>query len=173
MHQQAGLCWRCIEGLRRLMSAIVVVLFVIMMTAVLVQVGSRYLFNYGTAWATELSTFCQVWLVLLGGGVAMARHQHMAIDMLPAMLPLRYARIASVLVALIILGFLGAMAWGSIPLIRLGMMQTSPAMGTPLWVVYGCLPIGAIYMTLELIVSVRARWDQPFGVPEIIDSEVA
>src|SRR5690606_31708513 len=105
--------------------------------------------------------FCQVWLVLLGGGVAMARHQHMAIDLLPARFSLPYARAASILIALVIFSFLAAMAYGSIPLIQLGTLQSSPAMGTPLWIVYACLPMGAVYMTLELVVSVVQRWDDP------------
>jgi len=155
------------------MSAIVVVLFAVMMGVVLLQVGSRYLLSYSTAWATELSTFCQVWLVLLGAGVAMARNQHMAIDLLPAMLPLFYARIASILIALVVLLFLGMMAYGSIPLVRLGTVQSSPAMGLPLWVVYACLPIGAVYIALELVVSVVRRWNNPFAAPELVDAEVA
>jgi len=163
MRQYSGICWRCIDGLRRSMSGVVIVLFCVMMGAVLLQVGSRYLLSYTTAWATELSTYCQVWLVLLGAGVAMARHQHMAIDLLPAMLPLRYARFVSVLIACVTMGFLAAMAYGSIPLIRLGAHQVSPAMGLPLWAVYGCLPLGAFYIALELVVSVARRWDEPFA----------
>ncbi|MGO1766532.1 C4-dicarboxylate ABC transporter permease [Advenella sp. S44] len=164
---------RWVNRLQQLMSAIVVVLFTVMMGVVLLQIGSRYLLSYATAWATELSTFCQVWLVLLGAGVAMARNQHMAIDLLPAMLPLRYARIASILIALVVLLFLGMMAYGSIPLVRLGTVQSSPAMGVPLWLVYACLPIGAAYIALELVVSVVRRWDNPFAAPEIVDVEVA
>lgn len=173
MSQDIGACWAWVNGLRRFMSGIVVLLFCIMMGAVLLQVGSRYLFNYTTAWVTELSTFCQVWLVLLGGGVAMARNQHMAIDLLPAQFSLPYARIASIVIALVVFVFLGAMAYGSLPLLRLGFMQVSPAMGVPLWIVYGCMPLGALYIGLELVVSVIHRWDAPFASPEISDVEVA
>jgi len=173
MDQQMHGYWRWVEGLRRLMSGIVVALFVIMMASVLLQVGSRYLFSYTTAWATELSTFCQIWLVLLGAGIAMARNQHVAIDLLPGMLPLRYAQIASVLSAVVILVFLGAVVYGSMPLIRLGFMQSSPAMSIPLWIVYACLPIGALYIALELVVSVIRRWNDPFAAVDTLDAEVA
>jgi TRAP-type C4-dicarboxylate transport system permease small subunit len=173
MSQDIGACWAWVNGLRRFMSGIVVFLFCIMMGAVLLQVGSRYLFNYSTAWVTELSTFCQVWLVLLGSGVAMARNQHMAIDLIPAQFSLRYARIASVVIALVILIFLGAMAYGSIPLLRLGLLQVSPAMSVPLWMVYACMPLGALYIALELVVSVIHRWNAPFAVPEVTEVEAA
>lgn len=162
MPQYPGMCWRVIDGTRRLMSGLVIVLFAMMMAMVLIQVGSRYLMNYPTAWATELSTYCQVWLVLLGAGVAMARNQHMAIDMVPAMLPLNARRVASVLVALVTLGFLIVLAYSSFPLIELGAQQSSPALGMPLWIAYACLPLGAFYIALELIISVVRHWDDPF-----------
>jgi len=163
--------WCVIDKLRLIFSVVVVVLFCVMMGSVLAQVGGRYLFSYTTAWATELSTFCQVWLVLLGGGIAMARNQHLAIDLLPAQLPLPYARAASIMIALVILTFLGAMAYGSIPLVKLGLMQTSPAMGTPMWMIYACLPVSALYMALEVVSSVNRNWDDPFAVPAILDAE--
>jgi TRAP-type transport system small permease protein len=159
-----------IHALRKTMSAIVVLLFSIMMIAVLVQVGGRYVFNYSIAAAAEIATFGQIWLVMLGSGIAMARRQHVAIDLFPAKLPLPLARAASILIAAVTIAFLGVLAYGSIPLLRLGMMQTSSAMQTPMWVIYICLPAGAAYIALELIVSVIERWDDPFA-PNRSDAE--
>ena len=75
-------------ALRFVVSGVVILLFSVMMISVLVQVGGRYVFNYSIAQASEIATFSQIWLVLLGSGVAVARGQHVAIDMLPAKLPL-------------------------------------------------------------------------------------
>ena len=152
-----------IHVLRRAMSVVVVLLFSIMMIAVLVQVGGRYVFNYSIAAATEIATFSQIWLVMLGSGIAMARRQHVAIDLLPAQLPLPLARAASVLIAILTVSFLAVLAYGSLPLLRLGMMQTSSAMQMPMWIMYVCMPVGAAYITLELIVSVGERWADPFA----------
>ncbi|GGE41344.1 hypothetical protein GCM10007276_18430 [Agaricicola taiwanensis] len=162
-----------VHGLRSVISAIVVLLFCVMMGAVLVQVGGRYIFNYSIAMATELATFSQIWLVLLGSGVAMARNQHVAIDFLPAMLPLPLARVAMVLIAAVTIAFLAVLAWGSLPLLRLGTMQTSSAMHLPMWVMYSCLPAGAFYIALELMVSVCNRWEDPFPNAEDTEAEVA
>ncbi|TKT69729.1 TRAP transporter small permease [Aquamicrobium sp. LC103] len=153
----------CIHALRKAMSAIVILLFSLMMIAVLVQVGGRYVFNYSIAGAAEIATFSQIWLVMLGSGIAMARHQHVAIDFLPAQLPLPLARAASILIVLVTIGFLCVLAYGSVPLLRLGIMQTSSAMQLPMWVMYLCLPVGAAYVALELVVSIVERWDDPFA----------
>ncbi|MBT9386633.1 TRAP transporter small permease [Pseudooceanicola sp. CBS1P-1] len=153
-------------ALRHLVSAAVILLFSAMMIAVLVQVAGRYIFDYSVAQASEIATFSQVWLVLLGAGVAVARGQHVAIDMIPAQLPLPLARVALVVIALIIAAFLCVLAWGSLPLMKMGAFQMSPAMRVPMKYVYLCLPIGSAYMMLELLLSVIQRWRLPFPPPE-------
>ncbi|SDJ16537.1 TRAP transporter small permease [Salipiger marinus] len=160
-------------ALRRVVSGVVILLFSVMMTAVLVQVAGRYVFNYSIAQAAEIATFSQIWLVLLGAGVAVARGQHVAIDMLPARLPLPMARVALVAIALVTVTFLAVLAWGSQPLLRMGEFQTSPALRIPMKWIYLCLPMGAAYMALELLLSVLQRWDDPFPPPQVDDAEEA
>ncbi|MGX5722942.1 TRAP transporter small permease [Shinella zoogloeoides] len=160
--------------LRKAMSAIVILLFSLMMIAVLAQVGGRYVFNYSIAAASEIATFSQIWLVMLGAGIAMARHQHVAIDLVPAQLPLPLARAASLLIAAVTVAFLCVLAYGSLPLLRLGAMQTSAVMQLPMWLMYLCLPAGAAYIALELIVSVVERWNDPFATnPSDSEEEAA
>ena len=159
--------------LRRAVSALVVVLFSVMLIAVLAQVAGRYFFNFSIAQAAEIATFCQIWLVLLGAGVALARGQHVAIDVLPSQLPLPLARLALIAIALVSAAFLAVLAYGTLPLIKLGQFQTSPALQMPMKYMYACLPVGAIYMMLELVLSVVQRWDDPFPPPSVETEEEA
>ena len=159
--------------LRRAVSAIVVVLFSVMLIAVLAQVAGRYFFNFSIAQAAEIATFCQIWLVLLGAGVALARGQHVAIDVLPSQLPLPMARLALIAIAAVSAAFLAVLAYGALPLIKLGQFQTSPALQMPMKYMYACLPVGAIYMMLELVLSVVQRWDDPFPPPSVETEEEA
>lgn len=152
--------------LRSAVSAVVVTLFAVMLAAVLVQVAGRYFFNFSIAQAAEIATFCQIWLVLLGAGVALARGQHVAIDVLPSQLPRPAARAALVLIALVTAVFLAVLAYGTLPLLKLGQMQTSPALRVPMVYMYACLPVGAGYMMLELLLSVIQRWHDPFPPPQ-------
>ncbi|MDT1062197.1 TRAP transporter small permease [Paracoccus sp. CPCC 101403] len=152
--------------LRAIVSAVVVALFSVMLVAVLVQVAGRYFLNFSISQAAEIATFCQIWLVLLGAGVTLARGQHVAIDLLPSKLPLAGARAALVLIALVSGAFLAVLAYGSLPLLKLGQFQTSPSMRVPMMYMYACLPVGAAYMILELFLSVVQRWDDPFPPPK-------
>ncbi|MTH79078.1 TRAP transporter small permease [Paracoccus aestuariivivens] len=159
--------------LRTIVSALVVLLFSVMLAAVLVQVAGRYFLNFSIAQAAEIATFCQIWLVLLGAGVALSRGQHVAIDILPAKLSLPAARVALIGIALVSGTFLAVLAWGSLPLLKLGEFQTSPSLRMPMKYMYACLPIGAAYMVLELILSVIQRWDDPFPPPQAETDEEA
>ncbi|WP_138471839.1 TRAP transporter small permease [Poseidonocella sp. HB161398] len=158
--------------LRRAVSAVVIALFAVMMASVLVQVGGRYLFGYPVAPASEIATFCQIWLVLLGSGVAIARSQHVAIDMLPAAMPLRVQRVLLAVIAAVTLGFLWVLGTNAGPLIKLGGFQTSPTLQIPMKYMYMCLPAGAAYMALEVLLALVQRWSDPFPEPSI-DEEAA
>ncbi|WP_172329585.1 TRAP transporter small permease [Mangrovicoccus sp. HB161399] len=158
--------------LRHAVSAVVIALFAVMMASVLVQVGGRYLFGYSIAPASEIATFCQIWLVLLGSGVAIARSQHVAIDMLPAALPLPAQRVLLVIIAAVTLGFLWVLGTNAGPLIKMGAFQTSPALRIPMKYMYWCLPAGAAYIALEALLALARRWSDPFPEPSI-DEEAA
>jgi TRAP-type C4-dicarboxylate transport system permease small subunit len=166
-----GLLQRICLYLRAGVSALVIVLFTVMMISVLVQVGGRYVFNYSIAAASEIATFSQIWLVLMGAGVAIAKGQHVAIDVVPAKLPLRLARVALISITLVVLAFLAVLGWGSMSLLRMGAFQTSPTMQLPMKYIYMCLPAGATYMALELLLSMLTRWNNPFPLPEPDEEE--
>lgn len=160
-------------ALRGVVSMVVVALFSVMLVSVLVQVAGRYFFGFSIAQAAEIATFSQIWLVLLGAGVAVSRGQHVAIDVLPSQLPLPAARTALVAIALVSAAFLVVLAYGTLPLMKLGQFQTSPSLRVPMKYMYACLPVGAGYMILELLLSVIQRWNDPFPPPQVETEEEA
>ena len=156
---------RMVAAVRWAVAALVVVCFAYMTVAVLAQVFGRYVFNYSISWTEETARYAQIWVVLMGAGIAMRRGLHVAVDALVALLPLRMARVLSLLIAAGSLWFLGVVVYGSVPLIELGwQFETSPVLQIPMWIIYLSLPLGALYLALELVARVVDRWDQPFGL---------
>ena len=161
----SGILARIVAGARLAVAVIVVACFAYMTLAVLVQVFGRYVFNYSISWTEETARYAQIWVVLMGAGIAMRRGLHVAVDALAAMLPLRWARVVSLVIAAGALWFLGVVIYGSLPLIELGwFFETSPVLQIPMWVIYLTLPLGASYFALELVARVVERWDRPFGL---------
>ena len=163
-----------IAGVRAAIEIVVIVCFAYMTLAVLVQVFGRYIFNYSISWTEETANFAQTWVVLMAAGITMRRGLHVAVDVLAAMLPLGLARTLSIFVTAGGIWFLGVVIIGSLPLIELGwMFERSPVLLVPMWIVYLCLPIGAFYFALEMVLSAIKRWDQPFGLRQSSDEESA
>ena len=158
---------RLAAALRFVAATIVVVCFAYMTLAVLAQVFGRYLFNYSISWTEETAKFAQIWVVFIGAGIAMRRGWHVAVDVLPSMLPLGAARAVSIVIAAACIGFLGLVVFGSLPLIELGFMfEVSPVLQVPMWIIYLCIPIGAAYFAVEIVLKVVERWDRPYGQPD-------
>lgn len=165
MNSVASVVGGTVKGLRAVAKWVVIACFVYMTLAVLAQVFGRYVFNYSISWTEETAKFAQIWVVLIGAGITMQRGLHVAVDVLAAMLPLKLARVLMVAVAAGCLWFLGVVVYGSLPLIELGwMFETSPVLQVPMWIIYLCLPLGACYFAIEIVASVIARWDRPFGI---------
>jgi len=152
-----------VAGVRALITGFVVLAFVYMTLAVLTEVVGRYLFGFSIAAVAETATWAQIWMVLLGAGVAMRHNMHVAVDVLPQLLPLWPARLLKLVLAAGCVWFLAVVFVGSLPLLRIGQMQTSPILGWPMWIIYLALPIGAVYFAIEIVIDVARRWGEPFG----------
>ncbi len=165
---------KTVHVLRTAVEWIVVACFIYMTLAVLAQVFGRYVFNYSISWTEETAKFAQTWVVLMGAGITMRRGLHVAVDVLAAMLPLGLRRALLLVVVFGCLWFLGIVIYGSIPLLELGwMFETSPVLQVPMWIIYLCLPFGAVYFGIEIVLSVIKRWDDPFTQPAPSDASSA
>lgn len=150
-----------VAGLRKLVAGLVVVFFAYMIIAVLVQIAGRYLFEFAIDWTAETATFAQIWMVLLAGGLAMRDNLHVSVDALTAHLPVSALRILIVVVTLPCLWFLSQAIAGSLALIDIGRIQSSPVLRLPMWIPYLSLPIGLGYFGLEFLLAMIARWQDP------------
>ena len=146
----------------------VITFYSYMVIAVVVQVFGRYVFNYSIGWATETATFSQIWMVLLAAGVAMRRNLHVGVDVLLSKLPNTGRRLLISISGLSAIWFLYQAVSGSLSMIQIGMIQTSPAIGLPMWLPYLSLPVGMTYFGLELIVHlIKKLRDPDDNTPEL------
>ena len=155
------ICGTLTAALRGIVTCAVILFYGYMAVAVLIQVLGRYVFNYSIGWAAETATFAQIWMVLLGAGIAMRRNLHVGVDVLAQKLPVPMLRLLTLVIGAICLWFLWRAIVGSFGLIRIGQIQTSPALGIPMWLPYLSLPIGLTYFAFELVLALLRRWRDP------------
>jgi TRAP-type C4-dicarboxylate transport system permease small subunit len=161
-----------LTGLRAVVDGGAILLFVYMVGAIFTQVIGRYVFNFSIAGAEETATFAQIWLVLLGAGIAMRRNQHVGIDVLIVRCPPLVQRLVLIVSTGLGLWFLWVLFSGSFRLIEVGTIMRSPAMQWPMSIPYLALPLGAAYFALELALAMAPRIlgrERPAADPALAD----
>ena len=139
--------------LRRIVDGVAICLFIYMAFAILVQILGRYVFNYSIAGTEETATFAQIWLVMLGAGIAMRHRQHVGVDVLIVRCPQWLQKLVGGLSFLLGLWFLVVVINGSFGLIAIGLMVKSAALRLPLVIPYAAIPVGMTYFALEFTIA--------------------
>lgn len=147
-----SVCSTLLRFIRKLVDVLGVVLFCYMVVAIFAQIMGRYVFNYSIAWAGESATLTQVWLVLLGAGIAMRHRQHVGIDILVNLCPPSVQRVTKAASFLLVIWFLAVVIVGSFSLIAIGMVVKSAALGVPMAIPYAAIPVGVTYFMLEFAI---------------------
>lgn len=149
-----------LNKIRSLINWLVIIFFSYMVIAVFYQVLGRYIFHYKLGIAAETATYAQIWMVLLAAGIAMKKNMHVGVDILLRVLPKKFQKIIIILSFILVLSFLILALKGCFALILVGFESTSPALGIPMWIPYLSVPIGIIYITLELLFVTISRYKE-------------
>ena len=135
--------------LRRTVDVVSILLLLAMTGLILIQILGRYVFNYSISWSEEAAIFAQIWLVMLGSGIAMRNRNHVGVDVLIALCPRAIQRIAKAASFLLGVWLLIVIIIGSFSLIAIGLIVKSAAMQIPLAIPYIAMPVGLSYFLLE------------------------
>jgi TRAP-type C4-dicarboxylate transport system permease small subunit len=138
--------------IRKVINYLVIIFFVYMVLAVFYQVLGRYIFNYKLGAAAETATMAQIWMILLASGIAMRKNMHVGVDILLRKLNVKAQKIIVTVSTIVISIFLIMVLKGSVQLIIVGAQSTSPAISIPMWIPYLSIPIGIVYIMLELLI---------------------
>jgi TRAP-type transport system small permease protein len=153
-----GAYTKVLSAIRAVASAWVIVTFTIMTIAVLAQVGGRYFFNYSIASSAEIATLSQIWMVLVGAGVAAREDIHARIDALVNKFPVPVRRMFSLATSALGIVFLLSIVVGAMPMLKNGQFQTTPTLGVPMWIPYLGLVIGPLYFAVEVADMAVRQW---------------
>lgn len=149
----------------------VIVTFMVMVIAALLQVISRYFFGYPLGWTGELAQIMMIWFAFLAVAVLVRRRRLMRVDALLIQLSPRWRAIVNGLVHLFAAGCIGWMAYLSVRLMDLAGKQVSTALKIPYPYIYLSITIGltgaAIYFLYCGITDLLAIREKLQGAPTI------
>jgi TRAP-type transport system small permease protein len=139
----------------RVNEALVVLLMMAMTALVLLNVVTRYGFQFSVTWAEELSRFLMIWVTYLGAGLALRQGNHVAFEYLQSLLPERTVVWLRTLIAVGILVFLAFLAYYGWEFSQLTMRQRSAVLGLQRGIVGLAIPVGAAVLGMHLLMTFR------------------
>lgn len=122
-----------------------------MAVVVFTQVLFRYLLNFPLFWTEELGRYLLVWSSLLGGAIALKRHEHIAVTFLTDRVPKKFRAVIGKCAMLLIIFQIAILTVGGVELVYLTKLQTSPALRIPMALPYLALPVGGCIMLVHAL----------------------
>ena len=123
-----------------------------MTIVVLLGVFTRYVLNDALPWTEEVARYILIWLSWLGGGIAMRRGSHIAVDLFIDKLSPPARAAIKFLGRVLILVFLTVCIVYGLDLVGRVAMQSTIALGISMQVPYASVPVGAGLMLYHLLV---------------------
>jgi len=133
-----------------------ILLLAMMSMLIVAQVLGRNLFDLGMPWADELSRFCGVALVFLGVPLLALRGSHVAVDMVPTMLPPAGRRACALIVETMVLAFGAISVWSIYAFLSRAWKFATPTLGIPNWVYYTPAAIALALLTIITVARIAA-----------------
>lgn len=144
--------------LQKCINWIIGMALMILLIVILAQTFFRYVIFYSLPWSEELSRYLFVVMILLGINIGITRDNFVRIDMIDGILPARFKPAMEVFRDLIALVVACAFVYSTLPLMRIGKFQRSPAMQITMDVMYGILFVGFCLAVLSIILKLLARF---------------
>ena len=145
--------------LKNLDAYVAGVLFAITMVLVIMNVFTRYIFNFVLAWSEEVATSCFVYTVFIGAAWCLRTRQHVGVDLLVERLPGKAREVVHLLTDVVILVLNSYITYLAVLFMRSSKAKTMPIMKISVNYLYAALLIGfglmAIYSLVHCIEDVR------------------
>jgi TRAP-type C4-dicarboxylate transport system permease small subunit len=143
---------------------VVLVIFWALAVIVFAQFFSRYVLNDSIAWTEEVARYLLITIAFAGAPIAVRKNTHIHVEFFYRYIPARVARVLSTAVDLIRIVFFAYATYLSYKIIGLMGAQYMTAIHVSMGVIYACVFIGFIAMTLRAVQVAWKQWRQGVSV---------
>ncbi len=153
-----------LKGLDRIIDALAAGFLLVTSLVLALQIFFRYVLNYPLAWPLEVSLFCFVWLVWLGGVGGMREEKQIRIEFAEKYLSRRILRILMPATTVLSLIFLGFVIFYGVQVAESQMSAVYDILPFSRGVLYAVAPVCGILMVISLV-RVLARQIRKYSPP--------
>lgn len=141
-----------ITSIRKLVKITIIAMFGLLVLVVFSQVIARFVFNDPFRWSEEMARYLQVWIIILTSTICVRKGTHLAVDYATYALPFVYKKLLKLLILLLIMFYVIIVTIYGVKIVNTIIMQSSPAMQIPMYLVYLAVPIGGFLMFVEALI---------------------
>lgn len=149
------------EGIRKVLSAVCVILLGAQVLIVAGVAAGRYFFDYTPAWGEKTALLCMVWFCLMSATLALFDDSHLRMTLIDNFVSERAVRYLNILVMAFIFGFGCFMLAAGAGLAVLSARNTMAGLGiSNIWL-YASVPVtGLSFMVVSLEKGKELLWDR-------------
>lgn len=142
-----------VDWIRRRAENIVAAMLAIMFVAFIIQIASRYFFNFPIGWSSELSVVAWLYMVLIGSALWLKESEEIRFDLVSASLGPRGRRVIGIIVAavgLVLFAMSFPATWKYVTFMK---VESSSYLKVRLDILY------SVYLLFAAAIIVRYAWD--------------
>ena len=139
---------RVVEGLIILSASVILII-------VTIEVGLRYIFGLSLIFTEELSRYLMVWVVFLGGAIAIRDGSHITISVFVVRLNTKMRQIVQTVAHALTLAFLVVITIEGIRILPRQLYQMCITIDISLFYFYLAIPTGSILMIIFLLPYIK------------------
>lgn len=143
-----------IRRLTQLVEWTLVALSALIFGVVFLQVLFRYLLRQPLFWSEELPRYLLIWMSFLAAALAQKQDAHINITLCLAPFSTRARQVLKILTDGVILAFLWMLIYSGGLVTSITVHHRSTALQLPMGLVYAALPVGAILMSVYLVLQI-------------------
>ena len=149
-----------IRGFERIyefiLKSLLLLVFLTMFLVTVTNVFMRYLLNSPIPWAGELARYSFVWVIFLGGAIAMRRGNHIGMEFLQNRVSVKMKKVMFYLIYLLVAGFLCVFIYIGFNMAFMSWDTHSSVLRMPMFFPYLALPMGGIPMLVETLRLIKS-----------------
>lgn len=142
-----------VDWIRRRAENIVAAMLAIMFVAFIIQIASRYFFNFPIGWSSELSVVAWLYMVLIGSALWLKESEEIRFDLVSGSLGPRGRRVIGIIVAavgLVLFAMSFPATWKYVTFMK---VESSSYLKVRLDILY------SVYLVFAAAIIVRYAWD--------------
>lgn len=142
-----------VDWIRRRAENIVAAMLAIMFVAFIIQIVSRYFFNFPIGWSSELSVVAWLYMVLIGSALWLKESEEIRFDLVSGSLGPRGRRVIGIIVAavgLVLFAMSFPATWKYVTFMK---VESSSYLKVRLDILY------SVYLVFAAAIIVRYAWD--------------